>query len=91
MEQPFQDLEIFKEQMARKILRLSPENKVSELVKADKDAEIVLRGLLKGHMLDLYEALSWQYASREVSRRLLQSHKVLHMMRRAKGLSYPLL
>ena len=66
MEQPFHDLEIFKEQTARNILRLSPDDKVSELVQADKDAEIVLMGLLKGHMLDLYEALSWQYASKEV-------------------------
>ena len=66
MEQPFEDLEIFKEQTAKNILRLSSGNKVLELVQADKDAEIVLMGLLKGHMLDLYEALSWQYASKEV-------------------------
>ena len=66
MEQPFHDLEIFKEQTARNILHLSPDDKVSELVQADRDAEIVLMGLLKGHMLDLYEALSWQYASKEV-------------------------
>jgi hypothetical protein len=66
MEQPFHDLNIFKEQTARNIVSLSPENKVAELVQADKDAEIVLMGLLKAHMLDLYEALSWQYASMEV-------------------------
>ena len=66
MEQPFHDLNIFKEQTARNIGSLSPDNKVAELVQADKDAEIVLMGLLKAHMLDLYEALSWQYASMEV-------------------------
>ena len=69
MEQPFYDLNIFKEQTARNIVRLSPENKIAELVQADKDAEIVLMGLFKAHMLDLYEALSWQYASMEVRER----------------------
>jgi len=67
MEQPFQDIQIFKEQTARNVVDLSPQNKVAELVQADKDAEIVLLGILKGHMLDLYEALSWQYANKEVS------------------------
>ena len=90
MEQPFQDLEIFKEQMARNILRLSPEKKVSELIQADKDAEIVLTGLLKSHMLDLYEALSWQYASREVGCCLLQIYHILIVMRRPISMCCPL-
>jgi hypothetical protein len=66
MEQPFHDLNILKEQLSRRLVSLSPESKVAELIQADKDAEIVLMGLLKAHMLDLYEALSWQYASIEV-------------------------
>ena len=67
MEQPFQDIQIFKEQTARNVVGLSPQMKVAELVQADKDAEIVLLGILKGHMLDFYEALSWHYANKEVS------------------------
>ena len=63
---PFRDLEIFKEQTARNLVSLSPEDKVSELTQADKDAETVLLGTLRSHLNELHEALSWQYATMQV-------------------------
>ena len=63
---PFRDLDIFKEQTARSLVSLSPEDKVSELTQADKDAEIVLLGTLRSHLNELHEALSWQYATMQV-------------------------
>ena len=63
---PFRDIEIFKEQTAMSLVSLSPEDKVSELTQADKDAETVLLGTLRSHLNELYEALSWQYATMQV-------------------------
>ena len=63
---PFRDLDIFKEQIARDLVSLSPEGKVSELTQADKDAETVLLGTLRSHLNELHEALSWQYATMQV-------------------------
>lgn len=75
MDQPFHDLDVFKEKIARNVASISSQDKLAALLQADKDAEAVLMSLLKGHMLDLYEALSWQYASKEV--RLLLASNLL--------------
>lgn len=61
------DVAVFKDKVARDVVNLPPELKLQELLQANKDAEIVLLGIVRNLLVDLLESFSWQYASAEVT------------------------
>ncbi|EIE21786.1 hypothetical protein COCSUDRAFT_56232 [Coccomyxa subellipsoidea C-169] len=59
----FRDVAIYKEKIAQELQGLADGEKLAELIDASKKVEVVLLGQMRSYMADLFECLSWRYAS----------------------------
>ena len=62
----FENVGKLKQALERTLVASPPEKRLDLLLKADRDAEEALLQALQSRLLDLYESLSWAYASAAV-------------------------
>ncbi len=79
----FRDVAIYKEKIAQDLQGLADDEKLAELIDASKKVEVVLQGQMRSYMADLFECLSWRYASMQV--RNTQSRLGFHQLHRRRS------